>query len=71
MARCVIFMRARFYCIFPQCVKVTIGIDSGRLIDDMERSRSFAPGFEVLDLTATFGLEVDELDIVLFCHRMW
>lgn len=63
--------RARFDRILPKGVEVAIGIDGGRLVGNVERSRSFGSRLEVLDLAAMLGLEVDELDVVLLGHRVW
>ena len=54
----------------PQSVKVAISIDGDGFVLDVEGGRSLGSGVEILDLATTFGLKVDELDVVLVGHRV-
>ncbi len=51
-------------------MKVAIGIDHFRFVEGVEGCRWFFVRLQVVDLSTMFSLQIDELDVVLFCHRV-
>ncbi len=51
-------------------MKVAIGKDHFRLVEGVEGCRWFFVRLQVVDLSTMFSLQVDELDVVLFGHRV-
>lgn len=57
----------------PETMDVAVGVDRYRLILGAAEGNLRTPirVGEIVDLSTMFGLEIDKLDVVILCHRVW